>query len=153
MTPLIIAIGLYILSELLLFRFPSKSYVKYIPGLIGILGGAIFGYNQFTSFEELTEVITPLYLSFNLITLSLLVFVIMTMRKPWKKRLEDTEEDLPSEKVQESKIDGDMEEENTVMEESSSLEREQQENMEQNGGTEGEKHEPEETNTDSEKNN
>ncbi|MCD8511351.1 MAG: hypothetical protein LRY73_16790, partial [Bacillus sp. (in: Bacteria)] len=105
------------------------------------------------SFEELTEVITPLYLSFNLITLSLLVFVIMTMRKPWKKRLEDTEEDLPSEKVQESKIDGDMEEENTVMEESSSLEREQQENMEQNGGTEGEKHEPEETNTDSEKNN
>lgn len=153
LTPMIIVIGLYILSELLLFRFPSKSYVKYIPGLLGILGGAIFGYTQFTSLDELTEIITPIYLSFNLVILSLLVVVIMTMRKPWKKKVvEDTEEDSPLEIVPERKIDLEVDVEEAVSEEPASPKEELQGISEKDGNGEVDKPDTEKKNNDSEKN-
>ncbi|UCZ54933.1 hypothetical protein LGQ02_09380 [Bacillus shivajii] len=77
---LLIVVGLYVLSELLLWRFPSKSYLKYVPSLIGIVTSGIIAVVSTLNFVSLHVYIDYVFFSIVIFSLSGLTGVSMTMR-------------------------------------------------------------------------
>ncbi|MBU9713087.1 hypothetical protein [Evansella tamaricis] len=117
-----IVIGLYILSELFLLRFPKYVILKYIPSLLGIIGSvlvAVWSYQNIMLFDELIHYI---FFSIVLFCLSGIIFVIMSARKPFRRKkkkmvtedeVEETEDEVetePSDKIEEPETIDEMSE-------------------------------------------
>ncbi|MDG5786872.1 hypothetical protein QA612_05155 [Evansella sp. AB-P1] len=85
---LFIAFGLYVISEVLLWFFPAKKIMKYIPSMIGICISPIIFYIGYSNTIQFSEFIHYLFYSIVIFSFSSIVAIVMSMRKPWKKRRE-----------------------------------------------------------------
>ncbi|MBU9720613.1 MULTISPECIES: hypothetical protein [Bacillaceae] len=88
---LTIAIGILILGELLLWRFPKKPFIKYIPSILGMIGSIVFAVITYQRIPLFGDYIHYLFFSVVLFCLSGIISVIMSARKPFKFLLNKTE--------------------------------------------------------------
>ncbi|UCZ54474.1 hypothetical protein LGQ02_06845 [Bacillus shivajii] len=84
-----IAIGLYIISEIFLWRFPSKRFLKYIPGLTGMIASVVIIVISYQHILSFSLFIDYLFFSIVLLCLSGLASVIISMRRPYKSKEEN----------------------------------------------------------------
>ncbi|WP_096188743.1 hypothetical protein [Evansella halocellulosilytica] len=82
---IITAIGLYVISELILWKVPHIRFIKYLPSLLGIISSVIVAIVSFQNILSFVDYIEYLIFSIVLFCLSGIGGVVISMRKSFYK--------------------------------------------------------------------
>ncbi|SDZ04502.1 hypothetical protein SAMN05421736_105204 [Evansella caseinilytica] len=81
---IILIVIFYVGSEVLLWYYPAYSMLKYVPGIAGIAVSLIVGYVAIRNDTAFADAVDRLFFAVCLSGLSIILIVVMSIRKPKK---------------------------------------------------------------------